>query len=206
MRNLDDLWEVFVVRSVCAGKPGAFDKLLDKYEARIFNLSLRMLGGNRQEAEDASQETFVAVYRGLSSFRGGASLDTWIHRIAVNVCLLRRRKWADDPAPHYDVGDTQTADPAADPLAAALRSELNVALSDAVSQLPEAQQTVVLLHGMQGFTYGEVAQILDCPVGTVKSRLSTAFASIRTALAGYMAAEPQVGPATFSTPAAEASK
>ena len=74
MRNLDDLWEVLLVRSVRAGKPGAFDKLLERYEARIFNLALRMLGGSRQEAEDAAQETFVAVYRGLDGFRGGSSL------------------------------------------------------------------------------------------------------------------------------------
>ena len=127
----------------------------------------------------------------------------------MNVCLQRRRKLAEggqvDIAPPDDHAST---DASVDPLAAALRSELNVALSDAVADLPEPQQTVVLLHGMQGFTYVEVAKILDCPVGTVKSRLSTAFSTIRTSLGGYMAAEPSLAALSSSlpTPAAEASK
>lgn len=202
MRTLDDFRERLLVLAIQSGKPGAFDRLLDKYEPRIFNLALRMLGDNRQEAEDATQETLVSVYRGLAGFGGRSSLDTWIHRIAVNECLQRRRKRTEAHEPLEDavLEHTPAADPSGDPLAASLKSELSVALGDAVAKLQEPQQTVVLLHGMQGFTYAEVATILDCPVGTVKSRLSAAFVQIRSALSGYMSvAEPQAETASRTT-------
>jgi RNA polymerase sigma-70 factor (ECF subfamily) len=148
--------------------------------------------GTVSEAEDATQETFVSAYRGLRDFKSGASLDTWIHRIAVNACLMRRRKRATDM--ELAAGDVDSIAPdipstSPDPLSAALSSELSNVVRAAVNRLPEPQQSVVLLHGMQGFTYAEIASILECPIGTVKSRISAAFTSLRHSLGGYVEPE-----------------
>lgn len=174
------------------GDGRAFEKLLERYERRVFNLAFRMLGGNRSEAEDATQDIFVEVHRSLPRFRGDARLDTWIHRIAVNVCLQRRRKRVLPTAelPETDLPDGATGDP----FEAAARGELRDILLVALDHLPAPQRDVVLLHGMQGLTYVEVAEALSCPVGTVKSRLSTGFKRLRELLGGYLG-EAQAAPA-----------
>jgi RNA polymerase sigma-70 factor (ECF subfamily) len=190
MKQLRDIQDLILVRSVQAGRRNAFDAIVARYERRIYNLAVRMCP-TATDAEDATQETFVAVYRGLKDFRGGSSLDTWIHRVAVNACLMRRRKGA-FATDHDDVDESAVMDAASenDPLGKALHSELSGLLHQAVQRLPETQQTVVLLHGMQGFTYGEIASIVDCPVGTVKSRLSAAFSTLRRSLSEYVQPEP----------------
>src|SRR3712207_4539174 len=86
-----DLDERELLRQLRTGSRAAFERLLDRYERRIYNLALRMLG-DPTEAEDAAQDIFVEVHRSLPKFRGDSRLDTWMHRIAVNVCLQRRRK------------------------------------------------------------------------------------------------------------------
>jgi len=155
-----------------------------------------MLDGDRVEAEDTAQDIFVEVYRSLPGFNGRSRLDTWVHRIAVNVCLQRRRK---KRLPTVELEDgLQELDGFApcsngfDPLAEAVRGEMRDDVGAAVEALPEGQREVVLLHGMQGLSYAEVAEALGCPVGTVKSRLSAAFKRLRLALAAYAAPEPAV--------------
>ncbi len=189
MKQLRDIQDLILVRSAQAGRRKAFDAIVARYERRIYNLALRMCA-TASDAEDATQETFVAAYRGLKDFRGGASLDTWIHRVAVNACLMRRRKGAaaSEHSSDAEVGDAISA-PGPDPLGSTLNAELSSVLGDAVGRLPEAQRTVVLLHGMQGFTYAEIATILECPVGTVKSRLSAAFSALRRSLGEYVQSE-----------------
>lgn len=162
----------------------AFEQLLDRYERRVYNLAFRMLG-DPTEAEDATQDIFVQVHRSLPGFRGQSRLDTWIHRIGVNVCLQRRRRRklpTVELLEHDPVTEGEE-----DPIHAAMAGELRSCLEDAIQRLPEAQRTVVLLHGMQGLSYSEVADALGCPVGTVKSRLSTAFRRLRQLLAPYIA-------------------
>jgi RNA polymerase sigma-70 factor (ECF subfamily) len=176
-----------------AGERAAFAALLDRHERRIYNLALRLLGGDTGEAEDATQDIFIEVHRAVRGFRGGARLDTWMHRIAVNVCLQRRRRRRLETVELPD--DGRSAGPEGDPFRAAARTELSGRIEREVGRLPEIQQEVVLLHGMQGLTYAEVAQVLDCPVGTVKSRLSAAFRSLREALAPYVLAETPAEPA-----------
>ena len=165
------------------GTRESFEALLDAYERRVYNLALRMLG-NPADAEDAVQETFIQVHRSLRSFRAESRLDTWIYRIAVNVCLQRRRKLA---LPSVELPDAEhLAAPDADPFRAAAHSELGAKVSAALDRLPAEQRDVALLHSMEGLTYAEVAQVLGCPVGTVKSRLSAAFGRLRKLLGGYV--------------------
>jgi len=168
------------------GTRAAFEALLDRYERRVYNLAFRMLG-DRTEAEDAAQEIFIEVHRSLPRFRGDARLDTWIHRIGVNVCLQRRRKRA-LPTVALPDADRSAAPPEGgeDPFHSALRGELKSRVEQALERLPEGQREVVVLHGIQGLSYSEVAQALQCPVGTVKSRLSSAFRRLRELLGGYV--------------------
>jgi RNA polymerase sigma-70 factor (ECF subfamily) len=172
-----------LVRRLQGGGRAAYSELLDRYERRVFNLALRMLDGNRSEAEDATQEIFIAVHRSIGRFRGHARLDTWMHRIAVNVCLQHRRRSRVTTVPLCDA-DLAPA-PEGDPFDGAARSEMRAAIGRAVGRLPEGMRAVVLLHGMEGLSYAEVAQALGCPVGTVKSRLSSALRRLRESLAEY---------------------
>ncbi|MCC2671632.1 MAG: polymerase sigma factor, sigma-70 family [Armatimonadetes bacterium] len=172
------------IRQLRSGDARAFERLLDRYERRVFNLALRLLAGDMSEAEDATQDIFLEVHRSLARFRGDSQLDTWIHRIAVNVCLQRRRKRV---LPTTEFPDRDLPDPGAgDPFQSAARGELRQVLLVALDHLPAPQRDVVLLHGMQGLTYSEVAETLQCPVGTVKSRLSTGFKRLRELLGAYV--------------------
>jgi RNA polymerase sigma-70 factor, ECF subfamily len=176
-----------LVRRLQGGSRAAFEQLLDRSERRIYNLALRMLDGNASEAEDATQEVFIEIHRSIRNFRGRARLDTWMHRITVNVCLQRRRKKSLPTVELQDADLPPQLD--GDPFQSAARAELRGVMERAVRELPEGQRDVVLLHGMQGLSYAEVAQVLECPVGTVKSRLSTAFRRLRESLAPYVLAE-----------------
>lgn len=171
-----------------AGERTAFAALLDRHERRVYNLALRLLDGDPAEAEDATQDAFIEVHRAIRSFRGRARLDTWVHRITVNVCLQRRRRRRGQTVPLVEDGAGPA--PGADPFHLAARSELAGQVEAEVRRLPEIQREVVLLHGMQGLSYAEVAQVLDCPVGTVKSRLAAAFRRLRETLGPYVLGEP----------------
>jgi RNA polymerase sigma-70 factor (ECF subfamily) len=174
------------LRELRGGSRAAFEKLLDRYERRVYNLVLRMLG-DPSDAEDAAQEVFVHVYRSLKGFQGKSRLDTWIHRIAVNVCLQRRRK---RKLPTVELMEEDLlSTPEDDPFRSAAREELSRQVAGALEELTEAQRDVVLLHGMQGLSYAEVAEVLSCPVGTVKSRLNAAFKRLRQVLGSYVAAD-----------------
>ena len=179
----DELDDRELLRRLKSGSRAAFELLLDRCERRVYNLALRMLG-DPSDAEDATQDIFVEVHRSLPRFRGDSRLDTWVHRIAVNVCLQRRRKH------HVTTVELVEQDLGAacdgDPFREAARGELRDVVACAVRRLPEGQQEVVLLHGMQGLSYSEVARALGCPVGTVKSRLSSAFKKLRESLEDYV--------------------
>lgn len=182
----DDTADRELIQRLKSGSRAAFELLLDRCERRVYNLALRMLG-DASDAEDATQDIFVEVHRSLPRFRGDSRLDTWVHRIAVNVCLQRRRRHTIPTVALME----QDLGPAAygDPFREAARGELRDVVASAVRRLPEGQQEVVLLHGMQGLSYSEVARALDCPVGTVKSRLSSAFKKLRESLEGYVGAD-----------------
>src|SRR5687767_7869625 len=108
------------VAEVRRGGRRAFERLLDRYERRFYNLSLRMLG-DPTDAEDATQDIFLEIHRSLPRFRSDSRLDTWMHRIAVNVCLQRRRRKV---LPTVDLMEADLSDGAAgDPLQAALNQE-----------------------------------------------------------------------------------
>ena len=163
--------------------PGAYDQFLSRYTRRILNTAYRILG-EESSAEDALQETLINVYRGLSSFRGDSKVSTWVSRITVNVCLgiLRKAKHR-----HFVDLEDETArelpavpTPETDPLEHAASEELRDLVAATFDRMSPKQGEVVRLHDMQGHTIQEIARIIRCPAGTVKSRLFYGRQEFRT--------------------------
>ena len=167
------------------GDLDAFNRLVEAYQRRVYNLCLRLLA-NREAAEDATQNAFISAYRSFSSFRGG-SFRAWLFRIAANACYdeLRRRPRAplslDAP-----LGPAQTPPDLphpGEPLEERVqRAELGRLLQDALAALPLDQRLVVLLRDVQGLSYEEIARAARLPLGTVKSRISRARDQLRRLL------------------------
>jgi RNA polymerase sigma-70 factor (ECF subfamily) len=154
--------------------PDAYTELFAQYNRRIFNTAYRILG-EESSAEDALQETLLNVYRGISSFRGDSKISTWISRITINVCLGMLRKGKSRQ--YVDIEDESTKQlpaeltPYTDPLAYASLEELRSLVHDVFLRMSDKQGLVVRLHDMEGNTIQDIAKIIGCPAGTVKSRL-----------------------------------
>jgi RNA polymerase sigma-70 factor, ECF subfamily len=152
----------------------ACNELFTRYNRRIFNTAYRILG-EEASAEDALQETLLNVYRGISNFRGDSKVSTWISRITINVCLGMLRKGKNKQ--YIELEDESARalpaepTPYTDPLAHASLEELRSLVQETFERMSEKQGIVVRLHDMEGHTIQEIAEIIDCPVGTVKSRL-----------------------------------
>jgi RNA polymerase sigma-70 factor (ECF subfamily) len=154
--------------------PEAYDEFFSRYTRRILSTAYRILG-EESSAEDALQETLINVYRGLSSFRGDSKVSTWVSRITVNVCLgiLRKAKHR-----HFvDLEDESARElpalptPRTDPLEHTASEELRELVAATFDRMSQKQGEVVRLHDMQGHTIQEIARMIRCPSGTVKSRL-----------------------------------
>jgi RNA polymerase sigma-70 factor, ECF subfamily len=154
--------------------PDACNELFTMYNRKIFNTAYRILG-EEASAEDALQETFLNVYRGISRFRGDSKVSTWISRITINVCLGMLRKGKNKQ--YVELEDEAAGDlpaestPFTDPLAHASLEELRSLVQGTFGRMSGKQGIVVRLHDMEGHTIQEISKIIGCPVGTVKSRL-----------------------------------
>jgi RNA polymerase sigma-70 factor, ECF subfamily len=155
--------------------PEACNALLTLYNRKIFNTAFRILG-EESWAEDALQETMINIYRGISRFRGESKISTWVSRITVNVCLGMIRKSRNRRFVELDEDEAARQLPASptpyiDPLEHMEASELGSLIEETFSLMSHKQGIVVRLHDMEGNTISEIARILHCPVGTIKSRL-----------------------------------
>ena len=149
-----------------------------------------------QDAEDLTQETFVRAYTSIRSFQSRASLNTWLFRIATNLCINYCRRSRKSQAmvvslsvdTDDDEADSQRdiPDHVYDPQRLLLNKELGAQLEAALRGLPEKLRAVVLLYDVEGLPYEEIAAIAGCPLGTVKSRLFNARAALRDKLAPYL--------------------
>lgn len=152
---------------VVDGDHDAFNQVMRNHEDRVFSVCLRIMG-NREQALDATQETFLTAFRKAGQFKGNSALGTWIYRIAVNTCydqLRKQRRRRTEPIPeHLDPAD-YTAEDAVD--SAGVRPEIQRALA----AIPADFRTVVILSDIEGMGLPEVAEILGVPIGTVKSRV-----------------------------------
>ncbi|HEY7565864.1 MAG TPA: sigma-70 family RNA polymerase sigma factor [Acidimicrobiia bacterium] len=156
-----------LVARVVGGDHDAFTTLMRRHEERIFAVCLRLMG-NRAAALDATQETFLALYRKAGQYRATAAVGTWLYRIAINTCydLLRRekRRPAEAMPDFFDPADRTAEDPFTS-------VELRPSIEAALQELSPDFRTVVVLADIQGASLPEVAEALQVPMGTVKSRL-----------------------------------
>jgi RNA polymerase sigma-70 factor, ECF subfamily len=160
-----------LVRRYLAGDAGAFAILVERHQARVYNLCLRMVG-NTDDAADATQEAFILALRKLGQFRGDAAFTTWMHRVTVNACydLLRRQRRQPMLALAHDDGDRQPepGPPHPDHADEVAGSRDAVA---ALALVPEEFRVALVLADVQDLPYDQIAKVLDVPIGTVKSRV-----------------------------------
>ncbi len=180
------------------GEQGAFEALVKQYHSRIYSHVLRMVQ-DPTEAEDLAQETFLRAYHALPQFRGESSFQTWLYRIASNLAIdasrrRKRREWhtvsldqpteEDSPLPR-ELADVGARNPEASVEASALREMV----WSVIGELSPKLRPVVVLYDLQGLSYEEIARILGCPLGTVKSRLFNARCQLRDKLSRRLSPE-----------------
>jgi RNA polymerase sigma-70 factor (ECF subfamily) len=173
-----------LVRRVQAGDKKAFDLLVLKHQHKIAQLINRYIR-DPHEALDVAQETFIKAYRALPSFRGESAFYTWIYRIAINTAknhiAARSRRPTDDDieveiAEQFE-GESSLKDQET-PEGLLLRDELARAIQTALQELPPELRTAITLREMDGLSYDEIAEVMECPVGTVRSRIFRAREAI----------------------------
>lgn len=177
-----------LVRRVQAGEKAAFDLLVLKYQHRIVKLVMRFLS-DHSEAQDVAQEAFIKAYKALPRFRGDSAFYTWLYRIAVNTAknylVARGRR----PRTFSSVGSKSTPegevfDPSVlltsieTPDRIAMTDQLKQSIRQAISNLPEDLRVAVSLREYEGMSYEDIATVMDCPIGTVRSRIFRARESI----------------------------
>ncbi len=166
-----------LVERVQKGDKAAFDLLILKYQHRIVSLVSRFVS-DHAEAQDVAQEAFIKAYRALANFRGDSAFYTWLYRIAINTAknwlVARNRR---PPASDIDAMDAEQYDmdsrlkERGTPENELLREEIEKTVHDAIAELPEDLRTAIMLREMEGMSYEDIATTMDCPIGTVRSRI-----------------------------------
>ena len=165
------------------GDVGAFAKLVRDHSSLVYRVALRILGADN--AQDASQEVWVRVWRNIKNFRGESAFTTWLYRITVNTCLSIRQKEA--RRDERELGDEvpYLSEPSsdADPEAAALNAERREEIQDALQHVRAEHRAALVLRHMEGLSYAEIAEVLDVPDGTAKGWVSRGRAAMLVVLA-----------------------
>jgi len=162
-----------LVGELQAGSESAFDWLVTHYHAAVFNLILGMLG-DTSDAADATQEVFLKAFKGIKKFRGGSSLKTWLYRIAIREALNHRRWFKRHLQKNVSID--------AEPEEGHAPLEIQSAVQAALAQVPDVFRSAVILRDLEGLSYEEVAEVLECSVGTVKSRILRGRRSLKDLL------------------------
>lgn len=191
MGDMKDLYQddAVLISRFQAGQHEAFDALITKHQARAYQYAYR-LARDAEEASDVVAEAFVRVYKALCNFKGESAFTTWLYRILTNCYLDMRKKEKSrqttslEAALHTDEGELerQIEDTSRTPHQAAERSERERTIEWAVEKLPEYQKAMILMYHVEMLSYEEIANSLELPIGTVKSRLNRARLSLRELL------------------------
>ena len=179
-----------LVEAALAGDRDAFGNLVTRYQDRLFNSLLRMVGSH-EDAADAVQDAFVQAYTKLDSYRGAAQFYTWLYRIAMNVALSRqrrRRPMASIDHAKETVGE-EPLDAAEGPEDVVLSQERVKHVQSALAGLGDEHKRILVLRAIEGFAYEEIADILDLPVGTVRSRIFRARVQLKEKLTSLWGGE-----------------
>jgi len=184
--DVRELGEAEAIRRAQQGDAEAFERLYRLHNRRVYALCLRMVG-NTAEAEDLTQEAFLQLFRKIGTFRGESAFSTWLHRLAVNVVLMRLRKKTlaatsleEVTEPDEDVGGPRKDIGGPDLRLSGSVDRVN--LERAVEQLPPGYRSVFVLHDVQGYEHNEIAAIMNCSIGNSKSQLHKARMRLRELL------------------------
>lgn len=182
--------DIGLVEECRKGDSSAFDELVRRYKDRVYGVVYRFLG-NREDALDVSQEVFVRAYRGIDGFRGNAKVYTWLYSIAANLARNRLRdsgrlgrnmgtslELLNESAPGVADSMVQQTTPREN----AITGETQEVLQQCLSELPEHYRLAFVLRTVEDLSYDEIAEVMGCPVGTVKSRLNQARQMLRDRL------------------------
>jgi RNA polymerase sigma-70 factor (ECF subfamily) len=188
---MDNDIEKMLIKKALKGDLQAFESLIIDYERKVYNIAFRMFG-NEHDANDASQEIFIKVYKNLSKFDNKSSFSTWLHRLAVNTCIDEYRKIKRKTQKNISLDDTvsvedsnipkQIADDSLTPEQVVIQEEKVMQVREAINQLKEEHKVIIILRDIESHSYDEIAQILDCSLGTVKSRISRARNALKKTL------------------------
>lgn len=183
----DDRTDRTLVAAFLDGDERAFDQLVDRHAQRVFAICLRYFG-DPADAEDAMQETFVAVLRRVSTYGGHAAFSTWLYRVATNAChdLARRRA----RRPRTASADVEALADIPEDTDALANRELGLELERALALLDAPTRAAILLHDVQGVPYADIGARLGLPVGTVKSRIHRGHARLADTVAHLRRGEP----------------
>ena len=177
--------DVYLAGKAASGDADAFETLVLKYEKNIYYIALRMMP-SAEDAKDVSQNVLIKIYNNLSNFKGDSLFSTWIYRITVNTCIDEIRKYKRKNEVSIDDEDKGVGrniqDSALSPEQNIIASEGLNAILETVKELPEEYSTVITLRDIQGFAYSEIADITECSLGTVKSRISRARGKLKELL------------------------
>jgi len=195
-----------LVTELQAGSETAFDWLVNHYHAPVYSLILGMLG-DTSDAADASQEVFLKAFKGIRSFRQGSSLKTWLYRIAIREALNHRRWFKrhlqKNVSIDADVEDGQHAleieDLGPTPFDQLASHEIQIAVQQALQQIPRVFRGAVILRDLEGLSYEEIAEVLECSVGTVKSRILRGRRALKELLEPLLANRSSVADRTESS-------
>jgi len=169
-------WEGALVQRAVAGDTRAFERLYREHSGRVYGLCLRMTR-DVQLAEDCTQDTFINAWKALPQFQTRSSLSTWLHRIAVNVALAKRRR----SSPVAELPEEDEA--GVDGLGWTLETPLEEReLESAIGELPDGARDALVLHALYGYSHGEAAQMLGIAEGTCKAQLHRARKLLRERL------------------------
>ena len=176
-----------LVERVKSGDKAAFDLLVLKYQQRIVNLVSRFVR-NPADALDVTQEAFIKAYRAMPNFRGESAFYTWLYRIAVNTAKNYLAVQARRPTSDQDISEIEQIEgnsalkEQATPENLLLRDEIQQTIIDAIENLPDELRVAITLREVDGLSYEEIAAAMDCPIGTVRSRIFRAREAINLEL------------------------
>jgi len=190
--------EASIIADLKAGSEDAYAWLINQYHQPIYSLVYRILD-DPSDASDTTQEVFLKVFRGMKRFNGESSLKTWIYRIAIHEASNRRRWWfrhkvretsiepsqaKDGPGSSFAMKD-QLVDEGASPFECAMHEEVRAKVELELTQLPEPYRTTVILRDIEDLSYEQIADVMECSLGTVKSRLVRGRNALKKRLERY---------------------
>ena len=176
-----------LIRQAKSGNLKAYEEIIGLYEKKVFSTIYYMVK-NDNEVEDIAQEVFIKIYKNLGNFKEESSLYTWIYRITVNVCIdeFKKRKkvvYLDEKIDTKDGEvELQLSDDSKSPTDIAEDNDLKDKLEKCIKKLPESQRMMIILRDIKSFTYMEIAEIMKMNLGTVKSKINRARASLKELL------------------------